>query len=98
MSNTETLSKDQTTVTMPGEYYVMLHNDEKTTFNFVIDILTYVFGHDNQTAEDLTHKIHHEGKAVVGMYNKEIAEQKKEETMRLAIASGFPLKATVEPA
>ena len=58
----------------PKQYYVVMHNDEKTPFDFVIDILMALFNHDKDTAADLAHKIHADGKAIVGMFNLEIAE------------------------
>jgi len=100
MANTDiqTITKSETKVSFPGEYYVVMHDDDKTTFDFVIAVLTGIFGHDPQTAVDLTQKIHNDGDAIVGMYNKEIAEQKVAETTALADANGFPLRATIDPA
>jgi len=57
-----------------------------------------LFNHDPQTAADLAHKIHTDEKAIVGMYNLEIAEQKIEETVRAARVNSYPLTVTLEPA
>jgi ATP-dependent Clp protease adaptor protein ClpS len=75
-----------------------MHNDNKTPFDFVIEVLCDLFNHDPQTAADLAHKIHTDEKAIVGMYNLEIAEQKIEETVRAARVNSYPLTVTLEPA
>ena len=80
------------------KYYVIMHNDDSTPIDFVVEILQTIFKHDQRLAVDLTMKIHEEGNAIVGMYNEEIAEQKVEDTTQLARANGFPLKLTIEQA
>lgn len=82
----------------PKRYYVWMHNDDKTPFDFVIDVLIELYRHDEQTASDLANKIHQEGKAIVGMYNLEIAEQKVEETVRVSRAHSYPLQVSIEQA
>jgi len=81
----------------PKQYYVIMHNDDKTPFDFVIDVLMDLFKHDKDTAADLAHKIHTDEKAIVGMYNLEIAEQKVEETVKASRASNYPLSVSLEP-
>jgi ATP-dependent Clp protease adaptor protein ClpS len=80
----------------PKRYYVWMHNDDKTPFDFVIDVLIELYRHEEQTAADLANKIHIEQKAIVGMYNLEIAEQKVEETVRIARSNNYPLSVTLE--
>jgi ATP-dependent Clp protease adaptor protein ClpS len=82
----------------PKRYYVWMHNDDKTPFDFVIDVLIELYRHDEQTASDLANKIHIEQKAIVGIYNLEIAEQKVEETVRISRANNYPLQVTLEQA
>ena len=81
----------------PKQYYVIMHNDDKTPFDFVVDVLMDLFNHDKDTSADLAHKIHTDEKAIVGMYNLEIAEQKVEETVKASRIAGFPLSVTLEP-
>ena len=81
----------------PKQYYVVMHNDDKTPFDFVIDILMGLFNHDEGTAADLAHKIHTDEKAIVGMYNLEIAEQKVEETVKASRVANYPLTVSLEP-
>ena len=64
---------------------------------YVIEILMNLFNHDEGTSADLAHKIHTDEKAIVGMYNLEIAEQKVEETVKACRVANYPLSVTLEP-
>ena len=92
-SNTKSLL----TIGEPKQYYVVMHNDDKTPFDFVVDILVGLFNHDKDTAAELAHKIHTDEKAIVGMYNLEIAEQKVEETVKASRVANYPLSVSIEP-
>ena len=87
-----------TTFDEPKRYYVLMHNDDTTPFDFVINLLMEIYRHDEQTPADLANKIHLEEKAIVGMYNMEIAEQKIEETVRVSRANSYTLSVTMEVA
>lgn len=82
----------------PKRYYVIMHNDDTTPFDFVIELLVEIFRHDEQTAADLANKIHLEERAIVGMYNMEIAEQKVEDTVRVSRANSYALSVSIENA
>jgi ATP-dependent Clp protease adaptor protein ClpS len=84
-------------ITEPKRYKVLFLNDDKTPIDFVIDVLMSVFKHTEETAKDLTLKVHHEGSAVVGTFTYEIAEQKGIETTQLARQAGFPLQIKIDP-
>ena len=94
----QTISSVSTMIEPPKRYYVIMHNDDATPFDFVIDVLVELYRHDEQTAADLANKIHIEEKAIVGMYNLEIAEQKIEETVRLSRTNGYPLTVSLDQA
>ena len=83
-------------VDMPKRYKVVMHNDDYTSMEFVVDVLMSVFRKSEVEAATLMQKIHEENYAVCGVYTKEIAETKVEETIRLARAEGFPLRCTME--
>jgi len=76
--------KVKTVITEPKRYKVIFLNDDKTPIEFVIDLLKSVFRHTDETAKDITLKVHNEGSAVVGVYSFEIAEQKGVEATNLA--------------
>lgn len=83
-------------VDVPKRYKVIMHNDDYTSMEFVVDVLMSVFRKSEAEAATLMQKIHEENYAVCGVYTKEIAETKVEETIRLARAEGFPLRCTME--
>jgi ATP-dependent Clp protease adaptor protein ClpS len=80
----------------PGRFVVIFHNDDVTPMDFVIQVLETVFHHNEDKAKQLTIKVHEEGRAVVGAYTWEVAEQKALETVTLARNNGFPLSVSVE--
>jgi len=94
----QVVSHELTSFDEPKRYYVVMHNDDATPFDFVIEILMELYRHDEQTAADLANKIHIDEKAIVGMYNMEIAEQKIEETVQASRNNGYPLSVSMEAA
>ena len=80
----------------PGRFAVIFHNDDQTPMDFVAQLIQTIFHHDMLTARDLTIKIHMEGRAVIGVYTYEVAEQKSIESVSIARNNGFPLTVTVE--
>lgn len=59
------------------KYAVILHNDDFTPMDFVIQLLVTVFFYSKNAAESIMWKIHNDGKAVVGIFSKDVAETKK---------------------
>jgi len=64
--------------------------------DFVVDILIKIFHKTIEEAEDIMWQVHEKGKAVCGIYVKEIAQTKAEQVKHHAKANGFPLLATIE--
>jgi ATP-dependent Clp protease adaptor protein ClpS len=89
--------KVKTVITEPKRYKVIFLNDDKTPIEFVIELLMSVFRHTEETAKDITLKVHNDGSAVVGVYTFEIAEQKGVEATNLARQAGFPLQIKIDP-
>jgi ATP-dependent Clp protease adaptor protein ClpS len=80
----------------PKRWKVILLNDDTTPMEFVIEILTGIFKHTQETAKEITLEIHNTGSGVAGLYSFEIAEVKAVEATQLARASGFPLQIKME--
>lgn len=80
----------------PKRYKVIFLNDDQTPIEFVIELLMAIFKHSQDTAKELTLKIHNEGSAVVGVYTWEIAEQRGLEATALSRQNGFPLQVKVD--
>lgn len=77
---------------------VILHNDDVTTFDFVIDLLITLFRKPHLEAVRLTYEVHQSGSALVVVTSFERAELYLEQVRSLARPRGFPLVATMEPA
>lgn len=80
----------------PKLYKVMLLNDDYTSMDFVIIILTQVFHQSSEKATAVMYKIHETGSGLCGVYTYEIAETKISQVHTLAKEHQFPLRATME--
>jgi len=80
----------------PTKYKVLLHNDDYTTMDFVVEILMAIFHKNIVEAEEIMLTIHKQGKAVCGIYTYDIAQTKVYQVKELAKRNGFPLLATLE--
>ena len=91
---TETKKK----VKRPPLYKVLLHNDDYTTKEFVVQILQYVFHKEQTEAVQIMLHVHKKGIGVAGVYSYEIAETKVALVENLARQHEYPLKCTMEEA
>ena len=80
----------------PTQYKVLLHNDDYTSMDFVIEILMGIFHKSLQQAEVIMIEVHKAGKGTCGIFTYEIAETKVHQVKELAKSNGFPLLATLE--
>ncbi|MDO4462445.1 MAG: ATP-dependent Clp protease adaptor ClpS [Bacteroidia bacterium] len=77
-------------------YDVVMHNDDETTMEFVIDILRAIFFKSDSDAVELMMKVHNEGSAIVATYKSlDIAQSKVNKAEDLARANSFPLSLSV---
>ncbi len=80
----------------PQLFKVLLHNDDYTSMDFVVDVLTGIFHKTHAQAEQIMLQIHEKGKAIVGVYSFEIAQTKAQQVKQKAKQNEFPLLATIE--
>ena len=80
----------------PEMVKVIMLNDDVTPVDYVVELLIKIFKHTQDSAKEITLKIHTEGSSVVGSYSYEIAEQKTKEAIEDAISRGFPLQVRME--
>ena len=80
----------------PPKYKVIFLNDDATPMEWVIQVLTQMYKHSQESAEQITMTIHTEGAGIVGTYSYEIAEQKMTETITASRNHGFPLAVKME--
>lgn len=92
-----TVVEDEGEVGYPGKFAVILHNDNYTTMEFVVEVLKKIFRKSHPEATAVMLKIHNEGRGVAGIYPFDIAETKAAQVTELARIRGFPLKCTIEP-
>jgi ATP-dependent Clp protease adaptor protein ClpS len=84
-------------VQKPRRFKVILHNDNYTTMDFVVDVLMKFFHKTETEATHIMLTVHHAGHGVAGVYSREVAETKVALVTRYAEDSGMPLKVTSEP-
>lgn len=92
----ETRESTRIRIREPKHYKVIMHNDDFTTMDFVVDILRDIFHKDEIEAERLMLLVHETGKAVVGSYPYDIAVSKVQTAAARAKAEGFPFRITLE--
>ena len=90
--------RSQQDVNEPPMYKVLLHNDDYTTMEFVVQVLMLVFHKPIETATQIMLNVHQQGIGMCGLYPYEVAETKVETVIRMARENGHPLKCTMEKA
>tara|TARA_R100000152_G_C6690136_1_gene121951 strand:+ start:342 stop:662 length:321 start_codon:yes stop_codon:yes gene_type:complete len=91
------LDKQKNKVEPPKKYKVVLYNDDYTPMDFVSQLLMQIFHKDAITAKAITHIVHNGGKGIAGVYSREIAETKTQESLAVAQNYGHPLLVEFEP-
>ena len=81
----------------PRRHKVIVLNDDFTTFEFVIMIMTTVFLKTLQQAEEIAETTHIHQKATVGTYTLDIAKSKVAKATAMARTENFPLSFEIEP-
>jgi ATP-dependent Clp protease adaptor protein ClpS len=92
------LERADTETRLPRLYRVLLHNDDYTTMEFVVEVLEGIFGKSPAEAFRIMLHVHENGIGVCGAYPHEIAETKVALVHRRARGRGFPLRASLEEA
>ncbi len=81
----------------PKRYHVYFHNDDYTTMEYVVDVLRRFFHKTETEALHIMLTVHKKGKAIAGVYPRDVAETKVAEVMQDARDNGHPLLVTAEP-
>lgn len=81
---------------IPPRYRVLLHNDDYTPMDFVVDILKRYFSHSEESAIEIMLSVHHKGKGICGIYTAEVAETKVILVNEYAKKHHYPLLCTME--
>ena len=92
----DVLTESETRLEKPPLYKVVLHNDDFTTMEFVVFVLSRVFMRSQDESIAIMFQVHNAGIGIAGVYSFEIANMKAEKAMNLARAQEYPLLCTVE--
>jgi len=90
------VSKTRDQIQEPPMYRLLLHNDDYTTMEFVVEVLMGVCHKSFEEAARIMMSVHKRGSGVCGIYTYEIAETKSETIHKMARERGFPLKSSIE--
>ena len=88
--------KSRSTTKRPELYKVLLHNDDYTSMDFVVDILESVFAKSPAEAYRVMMHVHRSGFGIAGVYPHEVAETKVADVHGRAEEAGYPLRASLE--
>ncbi|MNN01581.1 ATP-dependent Clp protease adapter protein ClpS [compost metagenome] len=80
----------------PPMYKVLLLNDDYTPMDFVVEVLESFFGMNRETATRIMLAVHTEGRAVCGVYTRDIAETKAMQVNQYARECQHPLLCEIE--
>ncbi len=81
----------------PPMYKVVLLNDDFTPMDFVVTVIEHIFRKTHEEAVDLMLAVHEKGAAIVGVYTREVAETKVDQTVEYARINEHPLQCAMEP-
>jgi ATP-dependent Clp protease adaptor protein ClpS len=82
----------------PPLYKVVLHNDDYTPMEFVIEVLQGFFNMDSEKAVQVMLAVHTQGKATCGVFTRDIAETKSYQVNEYARECEHPLISDIEAA
>ena len=88
----------RTKIKLPPMFTVLMHNDDYTTMEFVVEALIAVFHKSPTEANRIMLHIHFKGSGVCGAYPYEVAETKVSKVSDIARKEGFPLRCSLEQA
>jgi len=80
----------------PKSYIVYMLNDDYTSWDFCLRIISSVFHKTLEEADKITHEIHTKGRGFCGIYTYEIAETKAAIVEKQARKEGFPMKCDIQ--
>lgn len=88
----------QPALAQPPLYKVVLHNDDYTPMEFVIEVLQGIFNMDSEKAVQVMLAVHTQGKATCGVFTRDIAETKSYQVNEYARECEHPLISDIEAA
>jgi ATP-dependent Clp protease adaptor protein ClpS len=80
----------------PLMYQVTMFNDDFTPMEFVVTVLEIFFCMDRSRATNVMYEVHTTGKAICGVFTRDIAETKVEQIVEYARRHEHPLLCKIE--
>jgi ATP-dependent Clp protease adaptor protein ClpS len=80
----------------PRMYRVILHNDDYTTMDFVVEVLMAVFHKPAADATRIMLDVHRKGRGTCGVYTYDVAATRVARVHQMAQKREFPLKCSME--
>jgi ATP-dependent Clp protease adaptor protein ClpS len=93
---TRTEEKSRSKTAQPPLFRVLMHNDDFTSMEFVVQVLEEIFHKTSPEANSIMLSIHFKGMGICGIYPHEIAETKIDRVHGLARNEGYPLRCSME--
>ena len=97
-NKTKAASNTEQQISTPSLFKVLMHNDDYTTMEFVIEVLRDIFNKPAADAEKIMLTIHFQGFGHCGTFPYAIAETKADQVRLRARKAGFPLRCSLEEA
>ena len=79
----------------PEQFCVIMHNDNFTPMDFVVDLLQDIFLKKHDAAYKIMLDVHNNGSAICGFFPYEIAEMKVMQVREIAKDENYPLRCTI---
>lgn len=89
-------AKPKEKVKKPHFYRVMLLNDDFTPMDFVVKVLKSIFHQSHEEAVSIMMQVHKEGAGTCGVFTRDVAETKVDQTVYLARQNDHPLQCVME--
>ena len=80
----------------PDMFRVILHNDDFTTMEFVVEVVMKIFHRSVIDATRIMLHVHQTGAGTVGVYTHDIAATRVHQAHTLARQREYPLRCTME--
>ena len=93
----DVVTKKKSKTKKPKLFKVVFLNDHYTTMEFVVGVLERIFHKSPAEAAAIMLNVHNNGQGIAGVYTREVAETKVEQTLNWARRDGHPLMVTMEP-
>ncbi len=90
------VAPEKTQLNPPSMYQVLLLNDDFTPMDFVVDVLEKFFAMPTEKAAQVMLTVHTEGKAVCGIFSRDVAETKAQQVNQYSRENQHPLLCKTE--